>query len=283
VGLLVTVAVCAPDLIASWSDARAQLPPSFFELDGGRGWGFALTTFLAFFLGETFAPGYATRYCIGKDVRQTRLGIAGVGVFLALVFPAILFFIALYARLHFPGIEPQHVLPMVLDRLNNAVVGGMMVGALLMAVMSSADSALNSATAVFVKDLFEHHLGWKGEARTLRLARICSACLGGSAIAVAAIWRDVIDLLLFTYHLWAPVVIVPVCVGVFSKVRSRAQTRNVLVTMLVSVASTMAYRLSSYAERFDPAVFGVAISLATYALLSVVARGWSRARGQAGS
>ena len=54
------------------------------------------------------------------------LGIAGVGLFLALVFPAILFFIALYARLHFPDIDPQQALPRVVARLNSPVVAGMM-------------------------------------------------------------------------------------------------------------------------------------------------------------
>lgn len=278
-GLLVTLAACAPDLISSWDHVQSQIPAQFFELEGGKGWGFAITTFLAFLLGETFAPGYATRYCVGKNVRETRLGIAGVGVFLALVFPAILFFIALYARLHFPDIDPQQALPRVVGRLNNAFVAGMMIGALLMAVMSSADSALNSATAVFVKDLFEHHLDQKSEERTLRLARICSAGLGGLAIVVAATWRSVIDMLLFTYQLWAPVIFVPVCVGVLSRRRGEAQTRNVLISMLVAMGATLAYRFTSAARHFDPSVFGVAISLASYVLLAVGTHGWSRVRG----
>jgi hypothetical protein len=52
----------------------------------GKGWLFLITTFLAFLLGETFAPGYATRYCVGKNIKETRIGIAGVGVFLAFTF-----------------------------------------------------------------------------------------------------------------------------------------------------------------------------------------------------
>jgi SSS family solute:Na+ symporter len=273
-GLLITLAACVPDLLRSWGEVGGQIPAAFFQPEGGKGWGFLVTTFLAFFLGETFAPGYATRYCIGKNIRETRLGIAGVGVFLALVFPAILFFIALYARLHFPHIDPQHALPMVVAQLNSPPVAGVMVGALLMAVMSSADSALNSATAVFVKDLFEHQLGWRGEERKmLRRARLCSAGLGVVAIAVAAAWRDVIDLLLFTYHLWAPAIVVPVCVGIFSRRRSAGQTRNILVTMVVALAATLAYRMSPFEARFDPSVFGVAVSLLAYVALSFVAPG----------
>ena len=170
------------------------VPADFFKVEGGKGWLFLITTFLAFLLGETFAPGYATRYCVGKNVTHTKWGIAGVGFFLALTFPVVLFFIALYARIHFPDIAPQQALPMVVEQLHSPVIGGLMIGALLMAVMSSADSALNSSTAIFVKDLFEHQLGWedRGDGRTLRLARICTAALGMTAILVAVLWCDII-------------------------------------------------------------------------------------------
>jgi Na+/proline symporter len=261
----------------------------FFQIDGGKGWLFLITTFLAFLLGETFAPGYATRYCVGKNARHTRRGIAGVGFFLAFTFPVVLFFIALYARIHFPDIEPQQALPMVVKQLNNALVGGLIIGALLMAVMSSADSALNSATAIFVKDLFEHQLGWKdrGDGRTLQLARLCTAALGAAAIVIAILWSDIIGLLLFTYHVWAPAVILPVCVGALTKFRSKTLTRNILITMLSATAATMGYRflgalyreksvalfnenVYEFMDKFDPSVFGVLVSCLVFALLTAV-------------
>jgi Na+/proline symporter len=267
------------------------IPRYFFLPQGNKGWLFLITTLLAFLLGETFAPGYATRYCVGKNIRQTRLGIAGVGFFLAAVFPAILFFIALYARIHFPDIEPQQALPMVVQQLHNPFIGGLIIGALMMAVMSSADSALNSSTAIFVKDLFEHQLGWKdrGDGRTLKLARICSAVLGCTAIAVAVIWPDIIGLLLFTYHVWAPAIILPVCVGAFSKKRSSRLTRNIFITMVTATGLTMGYRgllflntrgwwsplgenVYTYLDQLDPSVFGVAVSCVVFIVLILYGR-----------
>lgn len=268
-----------------------MIPTNFFKAEGGKGWIFLITTFLAFLLGETFAPGYATRYCVGRNIRETRLGIAGVGFFLAITFPVILFFIALYARIHFPDIDPQQALPMVVHQLHSPIIGGLMIGALLMAVMSSADSALNSATAIFVKDLFEHQLGWKdqGDGRMLRLARICTAALGMAAILVAILWSDIIGLLLFTYHVWAPAIILPVVVGALYKKRSPGLTRNILITMLVATFMTLLYRATLYLHgrlgwfpisdaaaevmgSFDPAVFGVGISCVTFLLLATTGR-----------
>lgn len=268
-----------------------HIPEFFFLPQGNKGWLFLITTLMAFLLGETFAPGYATRYCVGKNIRQTRFGIAGVGFFLAAVFPAILFFIALYARIHFPDIEPQHALPMVVTQLHSPFLGGLIIGALIMAVMSSADSALNSSTAIFVKDLFEHQLGWKdrGDGRMLKLARICSAVLGCAAIAVAVIWPDIIGLLLFTYHVWAPAIILPVCIGAFSKKRSPFLTRNIFITMITATGLTLGYRgllflyardwwsplgskVYSLLDQLDPSVFGVTVSCIVFAVLTLYGR-----------
>ena len=291
IGFAITLCFCIPDIIGSWATVTENIPEAFFKLEGGKGWLFLITTFIAFLLGETFAPGYATRYCVGKNIKETKKGIAGVGLFLALTFPVVLFFIALYARLHFPDIDPQQALPMVVQQLNNPVIGGLIIGALLMAVMSSADSALNSSTAIFVKDLFEHQLGWKdnGDGRMLRLARICSAGLGLTAILIAILWPDIIGLLLLTYHIWAPAVILPVIIGVFVKRKSKSLNSNIFVTMITATAATLLYKailylnsdfgIAIFAEdtyqflnTFDPSVFGVAVSCVTFASLILFSR-----------
>jgi SSS family solute:Na+ symporter len=290
-GFVITLMFCMPDIIGSWSTMTEKIPEAFFKLEGGKGWLFLITTFLAFLLGETFAPGYATRYCVGKDVQETRKGIAGVGLFLAFTFPVVLFFIALYARVHFPDIDPQQALPLVVQQLNNPVIGGLIIGALLMAVMSSADSALNSSTAIFVKDLFEHQLGWKdnGDGRMLRLARICSAVLGLTAILIAILWPDIIGLLLLTYHIWAPAVILPVVVGVFVKRRSKLLNSNIFITMVIATVGTLSYKATIYLNSefdiafftqdtyelfntIDPSVFGVVVSCVVFGLLVLIAR-----------
>lgn len=270
-GFAFTLTQCAPDLIANWDSITQKVPDTFMMADGGKGFAFMITTFLAFLLGETFAPGYATRYCIGKDVRETKKGIAGVGFFLAFTFPVILFFIALYGKLHFPDIEPQQALPMVIKSLNNPVVSGVLIAALLSAVMSSADSALNSSTAIFVKDLFEHQLGWedKGDGKILKLARICTVVLGVVSTTIAVIWTDIIDLLLFTYHVWAPAIILPVVIGTLTKRKDSRLNTNIFITMVLVTVATLVYRLTPYVDGFDPAVFGVGLSVIVFYALEL--------------
>jgi SSS family solute:Na+ symporter len=292
IGFIITMFFCVPELVSSWGHITEKLPDTFLELTGGKGWLFLITTFLAFILGEEFSPAYATRYCAGEDVRQTKLGIAGAGVFLAFTFPVIIFFIALYAKVNFPDLaKDNYALPMVISKLNNPVIGGLIIGAILMAVMSSADSVLNSATTIFVKDLFEHMVGWqdKGDGKMLKIARICSIAIGAGAILIAVLWSDIIGLLLLTYDVWAPAIILPVCVGALSKWKSRELTRNIFITMLVSTFASLAYRLvivasnrwdwkpfsdSVYAfmGKFNTAVFGVTVSCVLFLILSLIFR-----------
>jgi SSS family solute:Na+ symporter len=176
--------------------------------------------------------------------------------------------------MHFPGIEPQQALPMVIQRLHNPVISGVIIAALLSAVMSSADSALNSATAIFVKDLFEHQLKWhhKSDKEILKLARYCTIILGLTATLIAVLWSDIIELLLFTYHVWAPAIILPVVIGVLNKKKSDTLNQNIFITIVSTTAITLIYRVTKYSENFDPAVFGVLLSFVIFYLLTTYSK-----------
>jgi len=261
-GFLITLLLCIPDLLTHASKIKMKIPQEFFQIEGGKGWIFLITTFLAFLLGETFSPAYATRYCVGKNIKQTKQGLVGAGVFLAVLFPVILFFIALYARIHFPAIDSEQALPMTILKLNNPFVGGLIIAALMCAVMSSADSVLNSSTAIFVKDLFEKYIykERKRHPRELLIARSFSFSLGMFGIVMALVLPNIIDLLLLTYNLWAPGIIVPVIYGVFSKHKSKQLNTLIFVTMVASTLATIGYMVTGYQQVVQPSIIGLGVS-----------------------
>ena len=281
-GFTLTVILCIPELTSHPEPLTSLVPPDFFEIDGGKGWGFLISMFFAFLLGETFAPGYATRFCVGKNIKETKRGVAGAGFFLIFFFPVVIFLVALYARLSFPDIDPEMALPSTIIELNNPIVGGIIIAALMSAVMSSADSILNSATAIVTKDLWEHYLAKKApdHRKGLRLVRWSSLGLGIAGVILALAVPDVIDLLLLTYNLWAPGIILPVIIGVFTQFRSRRQNSIIFLTMLLSMAATLGFMLTPYAENFQASVFGVAASLLFYGLLNLLLPG--RGPGETG-
>ena len=274
-GFLLTMILCIPDITASQGEFRNVVPEEFFQLDGGKGWVFAISTFLAFLFGETFAPGYITRFVVGKDVKNTKWGIMGSGAFLIFTFPVILFFIALYAKYNFPNIDSEEALPMTILKLNNPIIGGVIIAALMSAVMSSADSILNSSTAIFVKDLYEHYYLKKKPGRKnsgLKISRYFSLFIGIVGVLMALVLPNVIDLLLLTYTMWAPGIILPVLVGIFSKRKSKKLNMLMFFTIIISVTITMI--LKGMEGRFfeQPAVLGVLVSVVIYFVGSMLVK-----------
>jgi hypothetical protein len=106
---------------------------------------------------------------------------------------------------------------------------------------------------------------------------------------IAATWPDVIGLLLFTYHVWAPAVILPICVGVFANHRSPRQSRNIFIAMVSATGLTLLYRLLPWLQgefgwsilstswyrlmdQLDASVFGVAVSCLVYGSLCLSTR-----------
>ncbi|MAT57949.1 MAG: hypothetical protein CMF23_08245 [Ignavibacteriae bacterium] len=264
-GFAITVVMIIPELYESSTQITAALPSDFFTIDGGKGWTFLLSTFAAFLIGETFAPGYVTRFCVGADVKQTQKGIFRAGLILLLIFPIMIFSIGVYAKFFFPDIDPEQALPLTILRLHNPIVSGLIIAALMSAVMSSADSILNSTTAIFTKDFLEQYFVNKlPEKKKLRIARISSVVIGALGVTLALILPDIIDLLLLTYSLWAPGILLPIIVGVFSKDKSSDHTSIVFFTMTAAIFSTIIYMIFDFSDLLQPSVFGVITSVIYY-------------------
>jgi SSS family solute:Na+ symporter len=148
-------------------------------------------------------------------------------------------------------------------------VGGLIIAALMSAVMSSADSILNSSTAIVVKDFYEHYITRSGTdpVKSLLIARISSVIIGSLGIILALLLPNVIDLLLLTYNLWGPGIILPVILGVFSQKESRVLNKRIFITMLVSTLATIGYMTTDYKEIIQPSVFGIGVSCITFVSL----------------
>jgi hypothetical protein len=87
----------------------------------------------------------------------------------------------------------------------------------------------------------------------------------------------------------APAIILPVCIGAFTKKRSTLLTRKIYITMIAATALTLGYRgilflntkgwwspftESTYAflDQLDPSVFGVSASCVVFAILTIFNR-----------
>ena len=168
-----------------------------------------ITLFLVFALGETLVPPYLQRLCLSRDPKRAARGTLFSGLF-SIPFFAIAGAIGLVALAIDPTLDGNLSLPHVAVTVLPPVVKGLVVAAVIAIVMSSADSFLNSAAIAFVNDIVRPlRQAPLGEAAGLRLARIATLVIGLASVGFAISIASILDILIYAYTYWAPVVLVP--------------------------------------------------------------------------
>ncbi len=130
------------------------------------------------------------------------------------------------ARALSPGpIEAAEALPWVLRELMHPVAGGLILAAILAAVMSTADSMLTSATSHVVKDLWLGVLRPAGEVderRLLVISRWVTVAVGIAALLIGLSLPGIVRALIYSYTMYTAGVLVPVLGGVVWRRATRA-------------------------------------------------------------
>ena len=107
-----------------------------------------VSLFGAYLLGETLAPPYAVRCFVAKDARQARWGVAGAGLFLLFFLPVSTFVLGSSALAN-PDVsaalqsDSQNAFPELVRATFHPAFAGIMIAAIVAAIMSSADSCLS--------------------------------------------------------------------------------------------------------------------------------------------
>ena len=241
--------------------------------------------FVAFMLGETFTPTYTVRCFIAKNKHHARWGVAGAGIFLLLFLPIATFVLGTAAQIN-PDVqtaievEKQQLLmaaekaeapiteetaqrrasqvafPTLVRVTFHPVFAGIMIAAIIAAVMSSADSCLSSLATVVMEDSYRRHVHPAATDRQLlHVAQGSTLILGGAATVCAWFFSNVADILVFVYDFWAPTMVVPFMVAVFWYRESRIYA--VVASMIVGAVAAIVWRFG-LGSPFDvgPALFG---------------------------
>ena len=230
-----------------------------------------VSLFVAFLLGETFVPYYVVRCFIAKDSRQSRWGVAGGGIFLLLFLPVATLVLGL-SVLADPVVSqaaqenPQTAFPALVRSTFHPLFGGIMIAALVAAVMSSADSVLSCLGTVCMEDVYRRHVNPAASDRALLSVAKWSTLVTGIAATVCAyFFGDIVSVLEFVYDFWAPAMVLPFLVGVFWYKPERI--RAVVVSMLAGMASTVVWRFGLGSPwELSPALFGFAVAVAAFFL-----------------
>jgi len=131
------------------------------------------------------------------------------GIF-SIPFFAITGAIGLVALALAPNLDPNLAMPYVIRTVLPTGVRGIVIAGVISIVMSSADSFLNGAATSFINDLVKPlRKNPLSKCQELLMAKLTNCFVGILAVIFAIRIRSVLDILIYAYNFWAPVILVP--------------------------------------------------------------------------
>lgn len=270
------VAVGIPVAISqagSWADMQAALPAAHYDL-GAQGWdriaALVMAMVLSFFVGmDSFSRCFAAR-----DPASARNGTL-LAVFMILPLAVAATWLGLASAVLYPdqagsaGILTTFV-------LDSFPVGlkGLMVIAILSAIMSTADICILTASANYTRDIHQRYIQPDIAPRAmLRLGTLASAVAGLLALLMAWKMRDIIDILQLGFTINSAALFLPTIAAIYW---DRVPASAAFWSISASLTTVIVWRLAADAGlsglfTIDPLWPGLAVSVVLLAALTAFA------------
>jgi SSS family solute:Na+ symporter len=154
---------------------------------------------------------YSRIFC-ARDDRTARIAtFTTAGLLIPIAFAITV--IGMGAAVLFPEISPEQALPTVIKEIFSPFLGGIVLAALLCAVMSSADTTLLSAGTILSVDIIGKFR--VKSTKVLPRSRWLILGLGIISLVVALLLKGIINSLLFAYTIYTCGITLPVIFGFF--------------------------------------------------------------------
>ncbi|MFN0110226.1 MAG: sodium:solute symporter family protein [Blastocatellia bacterium] len=219
------------------------------------------------------SPGLLQKIFGARDEKAVRTGVA-LNAFCLLLFavvPALLGMIAFY---NFPNLQNRELaLPMLMTKALPVWLGGLLLGAIFAAEVSTADAVLFMLSTSLSKDLYKTFINPAADDKQLlKVVKFSAVICGGLGALLAIILRDVISALTIFYTLLSSAPLLPLIAGLYSK---RISARAVIPAMLVSVVGvfTIDWLTSRKGYGGIPSlIYGIGSGAAVMLLLNLIGR-----------
>ena len=239
----------------------------------GQGTTFVLWLLVPTVMYTLIGQDFYQRLFATRDAATARNAALAGGVFLVAVsaLPAVA---GMGARALAPdAMDAGDALPWVLRELMNPLVGGVILAAILAAIMSTADSLLTSATSHVVKDI------WLGVCRPdatlderglLAVSRWVTVGVGATALVIGLNLPGIVTTLIYSYTMYTAGVLVPVLGGVLWKGATRAGALSAIVAGSAVALAGIATGLRIGGVPTE--VFAALVSAAVFVVVSLFRR-----------
>ena len=183
-----------------------------------------------------------------KTARKAAI-ISGILVCLLTFVPATMGLIArvLYPELAESGKAAMAIPMIIINHLPDIGVG-IVLAAILAAIMSTADSLISSATSHFMNDVWVRYIDKSGDVNSkslLIMSRAFTAFVGLAAMIVALILPDIITLCVHSYTLYTAGAFCPIVLGVlWKKATKEGAFAGLFVGVILAVAGISGFSLA---------------------------------------
>lgn len=247
--------------IGGWNEFITAVPADHFKLFGQISPIALISLFLTFLLGETLVPPYIRRLFIGKDVKQVEKGTLWSGI-LSIPFFAMTGMVGLVALALNPGINANLALPYVVQQTLPIGLLGIVIAGIIAIAMSSADSFLNSASVAAVNDIVNPlRKNELSPSKSLWVARLATLVTGVLAVYFAISIESILDILIYAYNFWAPVILVPLAATVLGV---KANTKTFIISAVCGILGVLVWNYFMPESQFDGLLVGFFASLISF-------------------
>ncbi len=229
--------------LGGWSGLQVSLLPDRFAFPLSSQFDGTDLVTLLLLVGLTYVVGpdmYSRLFC-AKDSKSGRASVFWAALLIIpLAFGITL--IGMGASALFPTISPEQAFPTVIMEVFPPFMGGVVLAALLCAVMSSADTCLLSASTILTVDVIKRFKPSLTEQQVLSFTRWAIVVVGLLSLVLALRLGGVISSLLFAYTVYTSGLILPVIAG-FYKSKLRVTPLGALAAIVGGGAAALIIKL----------------------------------------
>jgi SSS family solute:Na+ symporter len=182
------------------------------------------------------SPGLLQKIFGARDERAVKIGV-GVNAVGLLLFAIVPVTMGMIARAQFPELGNHELaLPTLLTSALPVWLGGLLLGAIFAAELSTADAVLFMLTTSLSKDLYKTFIRPQAsDEQLMQVARETAVICGTLGALLGILLPDVLSALTIFYTLLVAALLLPLVVGLYS---TRVTARAARLTMLASVTAT---------------------------------------------
>jgi SSS family solute:Na+ symporter len=148
------------------------------------------------------------------------------------------------ARVLLPEIQPESALPALISQILPAGLNGLVMIALLAAVMSSADTCLLTTSTILTADILAPVLKIK-EKHFVGVSRICVIVTGIASLVIALKLQGIIASLLLAYTVYSAGLVIPILLGFHAR-RFGLNAAGAIIAISGGGASGLFLKLAGY-------------------------------------